>query len=105
MEREAVSLSRVLGFDSYQWTPLLYPSSTTSADIFAHYNTEMQKVGWKGDVPTFTDAEGHTVWAWIETDYRTGLVVVYVPSTGGDPVFVMTIAGQGPAVEPPTPIP
>ena len=105
MEREAASLSRILGFTSYQWTPLLYPAGTSSADVLAHYNAEMQKTGWQGNPPSFTNAEGHPVWAWIENDSRSGLVVVYVGAASGGQVFVLTIAGDGPAMETPTPVP
>ena len=104
MEREAASLSRILGFSSYQWSPLLYPTGTSAADISAHYNSEMQKTGWQGTPPTFTDAEGHTAWAWIENDYRAGLVVVYVGASGNS-VFVLTILGDGPVIATPTPVP
>lgn len=103
MRNEAAGLANILGFSSYQWTPILYPTGTSAADIQAYYAAEVQKTGWTGKVNTFADSDGHSVWAWLESDSRTGFVVAYVPSTGTGPTFVLTLSGQGPDVETPTP--
>ncbi len=103
LEQEVKGLANQLGFETFDWKVLAMPVSTTSAEVLAYYTGEMQKQGWNGKVNTYTDPEGHLVGAWTESDYRNGLVIVYLASTSGSPVYVITISGQGPPFDTPTP--
>lgn len=68
MRNEAAGLANILGFSSYQWTPIRYPTGTSAADIQTYYAAEVQKTGWKGNLNNFADSDGHAVWAWLESD-------------------------------------
>jgi hypothetical protein len=96
LEEEVKSLTNRFAFGTFEWQLLELPAGSTWDETFAYYNTQMQQAGWSGDGAKSTNPEGHNVGAWVESDTKTGLVVVYISSTGGGPVNVIVISGQGP---------
>ena len=95
-EQEVKGLASRTGFDTFEWQVLELPATTTWDEIVAYYNSEMQRSGWSGDGSKSANPEGHQVGSWVDSDFKDGLVIIYVPGSGGTPVNVIVIFGQGP---------
>ena len=96
LEDEVKGVANKLGFASYQWQLFELPSNEAWDNIFAYYNSDMQSKGWIGDGSKFVDAQGHQAGSWIETETKSGLVIIFVPGSGGTPPYALIIFGQPP---------
>lgn len=96
LEDEVKGVANKLGFASYQWQLLELPSNEAWENIFAYYNSDMQSKGWSGDGAKFSDAQGHQAGSWIESDTKSGLVIIFIPSSSGTPPYVLVVFGRGP---------
>ena len=93
-DKIAASTAQTLGFTNYVYDAWQLPPTSTWDDTFAYYNDQMTKLRWSGDPVAQEEVPGAKVAAWLNSDGKTGLVIVYVASADGkSPAYDFAIFG------------
>jgi hypothetical protein len=92
-DKMAADLAKGIGFTNFVYEAWELPAKSTWDETFKYYNDQLKATGWTGDGIT-KDFTGGKVGVWLNTDGKTGLVIIFLTSPDGTkPAYDLAVFG------------